>query len=216
MLRLSPTQKALLEEATAHYQQHLPLAETYLQGRGLWPLAANTYRLGVVADPFPGHEQYSGRLAIPYLTATGVVDIRFRSLYGEEPKYLGLPGSTTRMFSAYSTLTSSDFIAVCEGEIDTITLNSIGIPAVGVPGVSNWKQHFAKILQDFDRVYVFADGDKPGQDFAKKVSHELRNVTVIQMEENEDVNSTFCKHGSQPLLSAVGIHPEPVDEIPPF
>lgn len=176
------------------------------------------YRLGVVVDPFPGHEQYAGRLAIPYISATGVVDIRFRSLDGSEPKYLGLPGSATRMFSVTSVLQGTDHIAVCEGELDTITLNSIGIPAVGIPGVSNWKPHFVKILQDFDRVFVFADGDKPGQDFAKRLAHELRNVSIIQMDEGEDVNSTFCKHGSDRLLSVLGLHPEPEfdDDIPPF
>jgi len=35
---------------------------------------------------------------------------------------------------------AGNFIAVCEGEIDAITLSySCGIPAVGVPGANAWK-----------------------------------------------------------------------------
>lgn len=209
-------QKESLEAATARYQGHVGAAEDYLRGRGLWGLPADTHRLGVVANPYPGHEQFLGRLSIPYLSATGVVDIKFRAMNGEEPKYLCLPGSETRMFSVVSVLGAGDFIAVCEGEMDAITLNSIGIPAVGIPGVSNWKKHFNRILSDFDVVYVFADGDKPGQDFAKRLGHELRNVSVIQMSEGEDVNSTYCKDGPLRLLSAIGITPPVEDEIPPF
>jgi len=37
------------------------------------------FHLGVVVDPLPGHEQFLGRVAIPYVTPSGVVDIRFRA-----------------------------------------------------------------------------------------------------------------------------------------
>lgn len=196
-MKLSRSQKVLLEKATNHYEDNLPLAEEYLLKRGIPLEVAETIRLGVVVDPLPGQEQFINRLAIPYITPSGIVDIRFRSMGPEEPKYLGYPGTQTRLFNVTALHTAKDFIAVCEGEIDAITLHYLcGIPAVGVPGVNSWKQHYTRLLQDFNTVFVFADGDQPGIDFAKSLAKELSSVIIINMPEGEDVNSMYLLHGS--------------------
>lgn len=198
--------KKFLQSATEHYQRHIHLAEDYLASRGLTLQDAATHRLGVVEEPLPGHEQYKGRLVIPYITRTGVVDIRFRSMdSNNEVKYLGLPGAKTHLYNVQSVFTAQDQIAVCEGEMDTITLNKCSIPAVGVPGVNNWKKHYTRILQDFETVYVFADGDQPGTDFAKHLARELQSVTVIQMPDGEDVNSVYCKGGPNAIRTRIGL-----------
>jgi DNA primase len=196
-VKLSRSQKVLLEKATNHYEDSLPLAEEYLLKRGIPLEVAEAIRLGVVVDPLPGQEQFVNRLAIPYLTPSGVVDIRFRSMGPEEPKYLGFPGTQTRLFNVAALHTAKDFIAVCEGEIDAITLHYLcGVPAVGVPGVNSWKPHYTRLLQDFNTVFVFADGDQPGIDFAKSLSKELSSVIIINMPEGEDVNSMYLLHGN--------------------
>lgn len=159
-------------------------------------VTAQQVRLGVVADPLPGQEQFTGRLTIPYITQSGVVDIRFRAMGPEEPKYLGLPSTQTRMYNVRALIEAYDTIAVCEGEIDAITLHyKCGVPAVGVPGVNSWKPHYNRLLQDFNTIYIFADGDQPGIDFAKSLAKELQNVITIQMPEGEDVNSMFLSQG---------------------
>jgi DNA primase len=104
-----------------------------------------------------------------------------------------------------ATFEAGDFVGVCEGEIDTVTLNKCGIPAVGVPGVNNWKKHYTRILQDFETVYVFADGDQPGVDFAKNLARELATVIVIQMPDGEDVNSVYCKGGPNAIRQRIGL-----------
>lgn len=147
-------------------------------------------------EPLPGHEQYQGRLAIPYITPSGVVDIRFRALGNVDPKYMGMPGAKTTMFNAQVVLTASDYICVTEGEFDAITINAkTPHPAVGIPGANNWKPYYTRILDDFDTVIVLADGDAPGLEFAKKISRELGNVNIIQMPEGHDVNSIVLKEG---------------------
>jgi DNA primase len=196
-VKLSRSQKVLLEKATNHYEQHLPLAEEYLLHRGISLEIAKRIRLGVVADPLPGQEQFINRLAIPYLTPTGVVDVRFRSMGPEEPKYMGMAGTSTRLYNVNALHTAGNFIAVCEGEIDAITLRySCGIPAVGVPGANAWKRHYGRLLADFETIYVFADGDQPGSDFAKSLSKEFNSVIIMQMPDGEDVNSMFLRNGS--------------------
>ena len=171
--------------------------EDYLAGRGLNLRDAQTVRLGYVEQPLTGHEQFAGRLAIPYITPAGVVDIRFRAVGPQEPKYMGMPGVQTRLYNVNALLTAENYIAVCEGEIDAITLNyKCGIPAIGVPGANSWKRHYTRLLQDFEHVYVFADGDQPGMDFAKKLAQEIQGVTIVSMPETQDVNSMYLSNGS--------------------
>lgn len=204
-MRLTHAQRELLEKATTHYQQSIPHAEQYLASRGLSLADAATTRLGLVVEPLTGHEAFRGRLAIPYLTPNGVVDIRFRAIGPQEPKYMGMSGTQTRLYNVNALLTAENYIAVTEGEIDAITLNyKCGIPAIGVPGANSWKRHYARLLQDFESVVVFADGDQPGSDFAKKIAQEVQGVTIVNMPETHDVNSMYLEAGAQWFLNKLG------------
>lgn len=197
-VKLTHSQRELLEKAVTHYQKSISKAEEYLASRGLSLVDADTVRLGLVEEPLPGHEQFTGRLAIPYITPSGVVDIRFRAIGHQEPKYMGMPGSQTRLYNVNALLSAGDIIAVTEGEIDAITLNyKCGIPSIGVPGANSWKKHYSRILQDFEKVYIFADGDQAGSEFARKVAQEVQGVTIINLPEGQDVNSLYLTHGAQ-------------------
>jgi DNA primase len=153
------------------------------------------------------HEQFQGRLSIPYITKTGVVDLRFRSLNpAVEPKYMGLTGAETKMYNVLDIEKAGNFIGVCEGELDTITLSTcIGIPCVGVPGANSWKKHYTRLLADFERVFVFADGDQPGKEFANSLARELP-VTIVQLPDGEDVNSAYVKYGPDYIRDKAGLN----------
>jgi DNA primase len=197
-VKQSQSQKDLLRKATTKYAGNIFQAQDYLASRGIPIEAARLAQLGVVAEPEIGHEQYAGRLSIPYITKTGVVDLRFRSLNpAVEPKYMGLTGAETKMYNVLDIDRAGDFIGVCEGELDTITMSScIGIPCIGVPGANSWKKHYTRLLADFERVFIFADGDQPGTEFARSLSRELP-VTIVQLPEGEDVNSLYVSNGAQ-------------------
>ena len=197
-MKQSQSQKDLLRKATTKYAGSIFQAQDYLASRGIPIEAARLAQLGVVAEPEIGHEQYAGRLSIPYITKTGVVDLRFRSLNpAVEPKYMGLTGAETKMYNVLDIDRAGDFIGVCEGELDTITMSScIGIPCIGVPGANSWKKHYTRLLADFERVFIFADGDQPGTEFARSLARELP-VTIVQLPEGEDVNSLYVSNGAQ-------------------
>jgi len=195
-VRLSNSQRQFLLQATTEYANHIDQAADYLATRGLSVDEARKFHLGVVDNPLPGHEGYRGKLVIPYTTPSGVVDLRFRSIRGEDPKYIGLPGAKTTMFNSQIVLNADQYICVTEGEIDCITVSvKTSHPAVGIPGANNWKPYYAKILDDFDTVIVLADGDTPGLEFGKKISRELNNVNIVQMPEGHDVNSIVIQEG---------------------
>ena len=197
-MRLSSSHRQFLLQATHQYASQIHLATEYLATRNLSVDEAQRFHLGVVKDALPGHEQYTNRLAIPYITPSGVVDIRFRAIGNADPKYMGMPGAKTSMFNAQVVLTASDYICVTEGEIDCITMSvKTNHPAIGIPGANNWKPFYSKILDDFDTVIVLADGDSAGMDFGKKVSRELSNVNIVQMPEGHDVNSIVMLEGAE-------------------
>ena len=197
IVRLSSSQRQFLLQATQRYAAKINLAEDYLASRQLSVEEASIFHLGVVDEPLPGHEPYKGRLAIPYITPSGVVDIRFRGMHNEEPKYMGLVGAKTTMFNTQACFVADKYICVTEGEFDCIIMSVKTLhPTIGIPGANNWKSHYTRILDDFDIVIVLADGDAAGQEFGKKISRELPNVNIISMPEGEDVNSIVTKLGS--------------------
>jgi DNA primase len=205
-VKQNESQKELLGRAVQRYQENIYLAEDYLKSRGITVEVARLARLGVVAEPEVGHEAFIGRLAIPYITKTGTVDLRFRSLNpAVEPKYMGMTGAETKMYNVLDIERAGDWIGVCEGELDTLTLSKcIGIPCVGVPGANSWKKHYTRLLADFERVFVFADGDQPGKEFATGLARELP-VTIVSMGEGEDVNSAYVKHGADYVREKMGM-----------
>jgi DNA primase len=205
-MKQSNSQKELLGKATKSYAESIHLAEGYLASRGIPLEVARLAQLGVVAEPEVGHEAYTGRLSIPYITKTGVVDLRFRSLNpAVEPKYMGMTGAETRMYNVLDVERAGDWIGVCEGELDTLTMSRcVGFPCIGVPGANSWKKHYTRLLADFERVFVFADGDQPGREFASSLARELP-VTVVGFEDGADVNSVFVERGAEYILEKIGI-----------
>jgi len=205
-VKQSASQKELLGRAAVNYAESIYLAEDYLRSRGIPLEVARLAQLGVVARPEIGHEAFQGRLSIPYITKTGAVDLRFRSLNpAVEPKYMGMTGADTKMYNVLDIDKANNYIGVCEGELDTITLSAcVGIPCVGVPGANSWKKHYTRLLADFERIFVFADGDQPGTEFARSLARELP-VTIVQLPEGEDVNSAYVKFGVGYIREKAGL-----------
>ena len=208
----SSEQRALLEQAASQYQRDLAAdtaVQAYLVSRGFGPEAAATFRLGVVRTPLIGHERYAGRLAIPYLTPAGVVNFRFRCLQqhsckdAEHGKYVGLEGVETNLFNVPDLAKPGDAICVTEGELDAITLSISGLPAVAVPGATNWKKHFSRCLDDFSRVYVFGDPDDAGKGLNRRLISDVR-ATPVRIPRGEDVNSLYVKEGAGGLHRLIG------------
>lgn len=199
---LRPSLKASLEAATSAYEAEIEQAAGYLEGRGIGPRTAARFRLGVVAVPLVGHEEYAGRLAIPSIGPAGDIrGLRFRALDDSEPKYLGIHGQETRLFNPRAVVEAGQFICITEGEIDAITLEMCGLPAVGVCGANAWKPHYHRIFSGFESVYVLGDPDSAGRGFAKTVTAMIEVATAVSMGASGDVNETYVKDGREGVLN---------------
>lgn len=214
-MKPSESRKLSLEKAAKAYEQNIDKAAGYLASRGVSQETAKALRLGLVEEAEPGHSQFVGRLAIPYITRGGIVDMKFRCVEHEDCKeydcikYLALPGlNGSRLYNVNAFFSDSDYIGLCEGEPDTWILHyEVGVPAVGCPGVQRWEPHFSRCFAGYSKVFVFADGDQAGREFGKRVASELPQALVIEMDRGADVNSTFLDKGKDALLSMAGLLP---------
>lgn len=207
---LSNSRRKFLDRATSSYYDQLggsPAAD-YLKSRGIPGTTAQLFRLGYVGEPKEGHEQFKGWVSIPYITPFGVVAVRFRNLGTEGPKYLQESGTRSPLFNVRDLHRPEPHVAICEGEFDAIILSGLcGVPAVAVPGVSHWETNadvWKRLFEDYERVFVVMDPDKPGQDMAKRIMADVvsdpANIVLPA-----DVNDTYLTFGPEFIRAKLGL-----------
>lgn len=194
---------------------HLP-AVRYLESRGLTKEAAQRFRIGYVESPALGHDSYVGRIAIPYVTRAGVVTMRFRAMPGRDTfaKYLSLPEEPPRLYNPDALFRREDYIAICEGEFDTIATDTLaGVPAVGVAGTNAWRSHWGQLFRGYSKVFVIADsdevdektGERAGEKLLTHIRKSIRGTIPIHLPEGHDANSFILEHGARALREKLGL-----------
>ena len=211
---LSPVQlKSSLEAAIQYNKDLSEEAINFLADRGISKEVADQYLLGTIVLPVAGHENYKGWLSIPYLTVMGhCVGFKFRRLDEGKPKYGAPLGQKGHLYNVSDIILSSEYIAVCEGELDTIIASAIlGVPAVGVPGVQAWKAHFNRMFTGYGRVYVIGDNDlkddgtNPGAEFSRMVAQEIGNATIVSLPAGMDLNDLYLAKGIEETKRTIGV-----------
>jgi phage/plasmid primase-like uncharacterized protein len=87
------------------------------------------------------------------------------------------------------------------------------LPAVGVPGVANWKRHFARLLDGYRTVLLLADNDvkddgtNPGMELARRITQEVMNTRIIVFDEGMDLTDYYVAYGRDATLSRLGVSP---------
>lgn len=187
----------------------------------LGALTARRFQLGVVDEPAPGDERFTGRLCIPYLTRAGVLGLKFRCIAlasdpehsckaAKHPKYDQPHGQPQRLYNTAACFSVGDVLGVCEGELDAITATEhLGIPAIGVPGATQWKNdgwHWQLALRDFGTVVIFGDGDEPGKNLATQIAADAGSATrVVICPDGHDINSMVVAGRGDELRRKAGI-----------
>ena len=183
----------------------------YLSDHGIGnKYIAEKYKLGVVINPLPGDERFTGWLAIPYQTSRGVKAIRFRNLTpGDKPKFGQHAGQPVRLYNTAAYFAGGRTIGVAEGEPDAIVATEVlGLPTLGIPGAEMWTAHkgvWAPLFKNYQHVLILRDGDKAGQDLADAVSATLKlKARVINMPAEEDVSSMVVTGRAEELIKQFG------------
>lgn len=212
MQPLTASQMEALEEAVKSYQAALTVdAAQWLVNRGLDRKTVVTSRLGVAAEPAPGHARFKGMLAIPYFDRHGrPVTIRFRCLEQHDHrehyhgKYNSLPDEPSRMFNVGAIFQAEHEFHLTEGELDALILQKIGLPAGAMPGASAFAWRHQKMLAGFSRVWVWGDPDEAGAEFVSKVTKSLRQARGVPLKPSVgDVTETYLAGGEDALLALI-------------
>lgn len=208
---LSGAQREAMKDATDSYAASMTAdAARYLLARGIHQEAATYFKLGVVADPLPGHERFRGFLAIPYLDRAGQpLSMRFRCIAEHEHrayghgKYMSMTGEPARVYNVAAIHQADDVIHITEGEFDAQVLTlAAGMPAVAIPGASGWQSHHRRMLAGFSRVWVWGDPDDAGADFITRVCRSLRTAKGVRLRTG-DVTDTYLTGGATALHALI-------------
>ncbi|MGL5852634.1 MAG: toprim domain-containing protein [Phycicoccus sp.] len=117
-------------------------------------------------------------------------------------KYNSLTGDPARVFNIGAIFRADDEIHVTEGEFDAMVLNKLDLPAVAIPGAKAWRPHHRDMLGGFSRVYVWADPDDAGAEFAAKVASSMRTAIKVQLRDG-DVTELFLAGGENAIRSLI-------------
>lgn len=103
-------------------------------------------------------------LRIPYLDVDGAeAAIRFRTALAGDNRFRWKCGSKPLLYGL-SRLGSPDYVVLVEGESDAQTLWYHTIPALGLPGASNWREdRDAAPLREIETIYIVIEPDQGGE-----------------------------------------------------
>ena len=218
MSGLLSSSRSILQERVERYAANYAgsRAEEYMEARGIGSLPAATFRLGGVPidECAPDEARFSGMLSIPYLTPVGgAVAVKYRNLRPDaEPRYLAPSGQGTHLFNVVDLHKPSPRVVICEGEIDTMTVSMLGVPAVGLPGTQTWKPYYSRIFDGYREILILVDNDakgdgNPGQDLARLIMREIPGARNVVLPDGYDANSFYLSEGAEALLDLLGVSP---------
>jgi DNA primase len=140
------------------------------------------------------------------------VGFKFRRLDDNKPKYGSPLGQKSHLYNVSDIIVSSENIAVCEGELDTIIASAIlSIPAVGVPGVAAWKPHFTRMFSGYGKVFIIGDNDikddgsNPGAEFSRMVAQQINNSIIVSLPAGMDLNDLYLSRGLDETKKIIGV-----------
>jgi hypothetical protein len=139
------------------YSEVKKLPEGYLRGLGLREV---TYlEKPVVRVPYPDKEGHEVGVRFRVSLEGGE---KFKSGSGDKclPYGLKLLGEARRV----------GYVVLVEGESDCHTLWFHEIPALGIPGASNWRDGWASYLEGIEKIYAVIEPDQGGDTLREKLT----------------------------------------------
>lgn len=185
--RPAPVTEQALRRLQANLLAHPDVLEELRRLRG-WTREA-IEQLGLGLDD-------RGLIVFPVRDAAGVLSSTPRyqpdpSKRNGQPKLRAPAGSKRDLFPAPEMLEvpADALVALGEGESDTVALHSIGLSAIGVPGVGGWRSEWASRFVG-RRVLVVFDADASGRQGAERIARDLgahaREVVVVDLAPDRD------------------------------
>lgn len=101
---------------------------------------------------------------------------RYRNHPSNPQRFTWKKGSKTILYGLWKLKEfTDDYIVLVEGESDTQTLWFYGVQALGVPGASNFKEEYIKLLERFKIIYIQDEEDQGGATFVGTILRYIDN-----------------------------------------
>jgi hypothetical protein len=139
---------------------------------------------------------YSDSFTIPYYWQSRLINLRHRliSPNGQgkyRPEAKGLP---TAIFNA-DIIEKTDWLVLVEGEFKTMVLEQYGLPAIGIPGATIFKEKWLKLFSRDQQIYVALDPgvEQAAVKIAKMLSGAGLHTHLVSLPTKPD--DFFTLHG---------------------
>lgn len=131
-----------------------------------------------------------------------------------EPKqYLYDKGSKATLFG--TEFITGSWCVLCEGELDAVRLDSIGIPAVsGTGGCGTFDEAWLSLLPE--SVLICYDTDTAGKEASLKVHHMIPNSRIVNLPSGKDITDYLQEHTKEEfkeLIKQSVVIPKPPREL---
>jgi putative DNA primase/helicase len=110
---------------------------------------------------------------IPYPDEEGQeIAVRFRISLDDTEKFRWRRGDKPTLYGLrlLEEARKAGYIVLVEGESDCHTLWYHEIPALGIPGATNWRDGWASYLDGIERIYAVIEPDQGGQTLREKLT----------------------------------------------
>lgn len=128
-------------------------------------------------------------IIFPFYYDNNIIAIQLRRIDNIDPRYLNV-GDLKAPYNINIVL-KSKVIFICEGIPDTLSLMTLGKPAIGIIGAQNFKSEWRDYFIG-KKIYILFDNDdagKKGAKYIKEVLGEEVETTIINLPEKiKDVN----------------------------
>ena len=123
-------------------------------------------------------------IVIPYFENGKVINAKYETLPPAKKKFRRLKGMKSGLFNIDSVERDVNYLFLCEGESDAISLSRIGVKnVVGVSvGARGFKPEWYDFVSEFEKVYVVYDNDVAGQDGARKLAKRIGMDRCVNVE----------------------------------
>jgi twinkle protein len=144
------------------HSQPTDKAVEYLKSRKLTEAIIKKFKMGYK----------DGAIMFPYFKNGELVQVKYRSI--ADKKFWKEKNCESTLFNRDNC--TGEALAICEGEIDCMTLTQYDIPAVSIPGGVldlAWIENEWDYLNTFQKIYLFMDGDSAGQKAVEELVKRL-------------------------------------------
>ena len=104
-------------------------------------------------------------------------------------------GSKARLYGLWrlENIRKAGYVVLVEGESDAQTLWYYRIPALGIPGATNWKAEFAAKLEGIERIYVVIEPDQGSETLRETLgASDIRDrLYLVDLGEHRDANGLY-------------------------